>query len=203
MMTECFPTRTEAEALLSWAEGQNPGPWADHSRTAARAAETIAAACGMDAPRAYVLGLLHDVGRFEGVSAMHHIVAGHALLSARGYPACARVSLTHSFPLPQIEAYSGRRDDCTEAEVALVREALDTAMDGYDRLIQLCDALALPQGVCLLDVRLLDVARRHGLSDYTLPKWEACFALKGDFDRLCGQNLYDLFYDEIRKVSFR
>ena len=32
---------------------------------------------------------------------------------------------------------------------------------------------------------------------------EAIFALKKHFDERCGINVYDLFYDEIRDVSFR
>lgn len=202
-MTPDIPTLSQAQALLAWAEGQNPGPWADHSRTAARAAGTIAAACGLDADKASVLGLLHDVGRYEGKRALHHAVAGYRLLTERGFAAAARICLTHSFPLPVLECFSGSRDDCTPEETALIRSALAVEMDEYDRLAQLCDALALAQGVCLLDVRLVDVARRHGFNAYTLPKWEAFFGLKRHFDDLCGQSIYDLFYDEIRRVSFR
>ena len=44
-----FPTREQAEALLREGEALNPGPWGDHSRTAAHCAEAIAMRCGMDA----------------------------------------------------------------------------------------------------------------------------------------------------------
>ena len=66
-----YPDRKTAEALLTEAEPHNPGPWGDHSRTAAHCAEAIAAACGLDADKAYVLGLLHDIGRgtVSGISA--------------------------------------------------------------------------------------------------------------------------------------
>ena len=55
-----YPNRLEAEELLKWAHSLNPGPWEKHSRNAARAAQTIAGACGMDADKAYVLALLDD-----------------------------------------------------------------------------------------------------------------------------------------------
>lgn len=56
-----YPTREEAERLLKEAEALNPGPWGNHSRTAAHCAEAIAAKCpGMDREKAYILGLLHD-----------------------------------------------------------------------------------------------------------------------------------------------
>ena len=59
-----LPARQEAEALLAEAERCNPGPWGEHSRVAARCAEAIAAACpGLGGEKAYILALLHDIGR--------------------------------------------------------------------------------------------------------------------------------------------
>jgi HD superfamily phosphohydrolase YqeK len=201
---EDLPSRKDAEAILYWGQEQNPGPWTEHSRVVARVAETIAAHCHLNPDDAYVLGLLHDIGRFEGPGDMHHIVAGYHLLMGKSYPRAARICLTHSFPYQDIGAYSGKTFDCTQEELLLVRETLSHAKyDSYDSLIQLGDALGLPQGVCLLDVRLMDVARRHGFNDFTLKKWDAIFALKKHFDELCECNIYDFFYDEIRDVSFR
>lgn len=53
-----YPSREEAEKLLKEAESCNPGPWGNHSRTAAHCAEAIAARSGMNPEKAYVLGLL-------------------------------------------------------------------------------------------------------------------------------------------------
>ena len=59
-----LPTRKEAMALIRDGLSNNPGPWGKHCLTAAHCAEKIAAACGdMDAEKAYVLGLLHDIGK--------------------------------------------------------------------------------------------------------------------------------------------
>ena len=50
-----FPTKQQAEELLKEAEKRNPGPWGNHSRTAAHCAERIAFYCAdMDAEKAYV-----------------------------------------------------------------------------------------------------------------------------------------------------
>ena len=110
------PSRKTAEELLLWAEPKNPGPWVAHSRTVARAAEVIARACGLDADIAYALGLLHDIGRYEGARDLHHIMAGYALLMEKGYSAAARICLTHSFPCQDFHEYSGQYTDCSEAE---------------------------------------------------------------------------------------
>ena len=66
-------SRKEAEALLEEALPYNPGPWGDHSRTAAHCAECIARASNgrLDPDKAYVLGLLHDIGRRYGTYPQH------------------------------------------------------------------------------------------------------------------------------------
>lgn len=130
--------RPEAETLLAWANAKNPGPWFDHSYGVARAAEKIAAACGMDAERAWLSGAVHDIGRYEGPSGLRHIFAGYRLMAERGEMPLARICLTHSFPLPVPGAYMGARDG-TEGDEVLLRAILKTPMDEYDRLIQLCD----------------------------------------------------------------
>ena len=47
-----YPSKEEAERLLKEAESCNPGPWGDHSRTAAHCAEAIALRSGMNAEKA-------------------------------------------------------------------------------------------------------------------------------------------------------
>ena len=59
-----LPTREEARKLIRDGLLFNPGPWGEHCLTAAHCAEKIASACGdMDVEKAYILGLLHDIGR--------------------------------------------------------------------------------------------------------------------------------------------
>jgi hypothetical protein len=198
-----FPSRHEAEALLVWAHDKNPGLWFEHSQVTARVAETIALQCSMDHDKAYILGLLHDIGRYEGVTGLRHVYYGYMLMRERGYLDVARISLTHSFPYKNIASYQGTLD-CTQEEEAYIHTALKTIeYDDFDKLIQLCDCLSLAEGVCLLEVRLIDVARRSGINQYVQNKWDAYFELKKYFDKKCTMNIYDLFYDEIRKTSFR
>ena len=73
-----IPTRIEAERLLREAEKDNPGPWGNHSRITAHCAEKIAGLCdGLYAEKAYVLGLLHDIGRKFGVRHLGHVSDGY------------------------------------------------------------------------------------------------------------------------------
>jgi putative nucleotidyltransferase with HDIG domain len=194
--------KEEAEQLLVWANEKNPGAWANHSRVTARAAETIAQKCGLDTHRAYVSGLLHDIGRYEGVSGLRHVYAGYELLTNRGYDQTAEICLSHSFPYQNIGEYFGV-NDCSPEEIKIIISFLsDKVYDEYDKLIQLCDAIGTAEGVSLIEVRVMDVIRRHGFTNLTLNKIEAIFALKSYFDRLCGVNIYNIFYDEIKTSIF-
>ena len=189
--------REEATALLDWANGLNPGPWRAHSLHAARAAETIAARCGMDADRAWVLGALHDIGRYEGVFDMHHTVAGYRLLMEKGDPGAARICMTHSFPDGNPDSYLGERD-VSDGEMALIRDFIARCeMDEYDRLIQLCDALCTAEGVVLIEKRLVNVVIRHGVRASIPEKWRATLAIRDEFQRRIGGSVYALFDDAV------
>jgi hypothetical protein len=64
--------------------------------------------------------------------------------------------------------------------------------DDYDRLIQLCDAIALPDGFTLIEKRLIDVALRHDVTEYTIPKWKAFLTLREHFDQKMGKSIYSI-----------
>ena len=70
MEYEKLPTEKEAEDILLWANNQNPGPWMDHSKIAAKTAREIAELSNLDGNIAYISGLLHDIGRYKGVTGL-------------------------------------------------------------------------------------------------------------------------------------
>ena len=188
-----FPTREAALALLDWAEAQNPGPWKRHSLSVARAAERIAAAAGLNAERAFILGALHDIGRYEGPRGAHHIVAGARLLREKGWDAAARICLTHSFPDGDPDRYSGVWDLSPEEDAEVRGFLAGVRFDDEDRLIQLADALGAAEGVVLMEKRLIDVALRHGAFAGLEIKWRAWMSILADFDRRVGGSVYALF----------
>ena len=98
-----YPTREEAEKLLIDAETCNPGQWVSHSRITAHCAEKIAQYAGMDPEKAYVLGLLHDIGRKFGVFHLKHVSEGYKYMMSLGYDEVARICLTHSFNEDKIQ----------------------------------------------------------------------------------------------------
>ena len=191
-------TKKEAEDLLLWAFEKNPGNWIDHSKTVARAAKTIASQCGLNDSLAYVLGLLHDIGRYEGAAELRHIYAGYNLMNEKGYSHNARICLTHSFPYKDIKSFSGK-NNCTKDETKQIQTKLKKyEYNDYDKLIQLCDSICMAKGVCLMEVRLMEVVRRYNIYNQAiLKKWNAYFEIKKYFDNMCGKNIYHLFLEEI------
>jgi len=188
-----LPAKTKAEALLKQAEALNPGPWVSHSIYVAQAAEAIATHHPeMDPKAAYILGYLHDIGRREGVTSMRHALDDYRYLAGLGYPDAGRICLTHSFPIKTAAAGSSAWDGSAE-EYQFVQTYLDQIeYTPYDRLIQLCDSIALPNGYCLMEKRLVDVVRRYGFNDLTLLKWDAFFNIKAEFEAAIGQSIYRL-----------
>lgn len=195
-------TREQALGELAIAVKRNPGPWEQHSLSVAENARLIASRTKhLDSERAWVLGLMHDIGRREGITGMAHLLDGYDHMMKLGHPEIARVCMTHSFPVKGIDTFFGKVD-VSEERVGLLEAYLNNIeYDDYDRLIQLCDAISLPQGACIMEKRLMDVALRYGFPEGTLEKWRAFLGLKTYFDRLCGECIYDFLPNVLENSS--
>lgn len=185
-----LPTRKKAKQLLIEAEKCNPGVWKEHSEFTAQCAEKIATACGMDADKAYIFGLLHDIGRKFGVKQMGHIYTGWKYMLELGYDEVARICLSHSFSIQKLEDYIGNHD-ITESEKEELGKALEKMVyDDYDLLIQLCDSMAGAEGIMKMEDRMNDVKRRYG--SYPQEKWDRNMELKRIFEEKAGRDIYDI-----------
>lgn len=186
-------TRYTAESTLEEALIQNPGPWGDHSRYVAKACQAIAERCpGLDGDDAYIYGLLHDIGRHAGVTSERHMLDGYRYCTARGWEKPAQICITHSFPVQDPETAIGVWDMTQEEKDFVYQFVKNARYDDYDRLVQLCDALALPTGFCLLEKRFVDVALRYGVQPATLDRWRATLAIKDHFEVILGCSIYRL-----------
>jgi hypothetical protein len=188
-----LPTPEQALDWLAEGEQSNPGAWGHHSRLVGQAAQILGTALGLEGEAAFVLGVLHDIGRREGVYDMLHVLHGWRFLNKMGYPDAARICITHSYPIQDIHTTGRDNWDGSAEELAEVEVALHTfAYNDYDRLIQVCDCLADGQGYCLMEQRFVDVALRRGIHEYTLLKWSAYLELKAGFEQRLGVSLNSL-----------
>ena len=147
-----------AELALREAAESNPGAWAEHSRYVAEACKNIASHCkDLSSEQAYIFGLLHDIGRYAGVSSERHLIDGY------------RYCMVY---------------------------------DDYDRLVQLCDALAMPSGFCLLEKRFVDVTMRYGVHPATIDRWKKILEIKERFEDQIGCSIYALL-PGVMENSFR
>ena len=195
------PDAAEAEALLREGERRNPGRWVAHSRVAGRVARAIASQHpALDPDAAYAMGLLHDIGRTLGGPTrpeVLHITDGYQLMTERGFDDCAGVCLSHSFPIHDADAYAGNWDGAASEKI-FVQQFLATAeYTTYDKLVQVCDALSLPEGPVVMEKRLVDVVIRHGFNACTLPKWQAFLNLLAELDADVGGSVYALLPDVV------
>ena len=84
-----LPSIDETIKELEIAEKLNPGPWVKHSMNVGLAARNIAEKIpDMDPTKAYIVGLMHDIGRRVGiVDIPTHVYEGCVILFV-GYSYC-------------------------------------------------------------------------------------------------------------------
>lgn len=188
-----IPSRKNAKGFLAEAGKMNPGGWVQHSKYVAEAAQLIASHHpDLDPDKAYILGCLHDIGRREGIYQNRHIFDGYKFLKDRQFSEAARICLTHSFPVKDIKTTPGKWE-CTKEEFEFIENYLHRIeYSNYDRLIQLCDALATATGFCLIEKRFVDVAIRYGTDEYTIHRWQAYLNIQKDFEKVLRQSIYSI-----------
>lgn len=148
-----------------------------------------------------MLGLLHDIGRYAGVSSEKHLIDGYRFCVERGWEKAAQICISHAFMIQDINT-SIAVLDVSEADYLFMKDFVANAVyDDYDRLVQLCDALALPTGFCILEKRFVDVTIRYGMHKATVDRWNKTLEIKADFERETGCSIYSLL-PGVEKNSF-
>lgn len=196
-----LPSKLDAHQYLSEAAQINPGAWVNHSKFAAQAAYNIASRIdGMDPDAAYIMGLLHDIGRRAGIINLSHAYTGYFFMMQEGYPQAARICITHSFIDKNVNGAHMYWDGTTE-ELETVKAFLNgIEYDLYDHLIQLCDAVSVSSGYWLIEKRLLDVGLRRGTDQHAPQRWQALLNIKELFDQKLGFPVYKLLPGVIKNT---
>ena len=185
-----YPPRSKALEILLEAEKLNPGPWTMHSKVVAHCAEAIANESDMDGEKAYILGLLHDVGRRAGKGQLMHVYYGWKYMLELGYPAVAKVCLSHSYNTHDMKDDMAVCDITDEQYKELENALQECVYDDYDLLIQLCDSIAMADGVVDICERMSDIKRRYG--SYPQAKWDKNLELLEYFEKKTNGNIYEI-----------
>lgn len=197
-----FPSREMAERELVIAGQLNKGPWIKHSINVGLAAQIIAGKCSnLNPDKAYVLGLLHDIGRRYGISARRHSFDGYKFMMEKGWDEAARICLTHSFPVTDFDKEIGG-NDMSEEESEFVRKYLNNiSYDDYDKLLIVCDSIADAQGFCMLEKRFVNTTRRYGTFPFTVERWNATFEMKEYIEKQINCSIYDIL-PNVKETTF-
>ena len=186
--------RQYAEKLIAEAKELNNGVWINHSYNVANLAEKIASKANMDSEKAYIFGLLHDIGRRNGTMHARHALEGYNFLLSIGFEDGARICMTHTFQYKDIDAIYDTWD-CSADEKQFIKEYLDNVKyDDYDKLIQLCDALSLANGYCYAEKKMVNSVIKFGFKETTINKWKSILELKEYFDNRIDVDVYLLFW---------
>jgi putative nucleotidyltransferase with HDIG domain len=184
--------RDEAIRELEIAGEMNPGPWIQHSYTVAKAAELITSKTDKyDQEKAFVYGLLHDIGRRNGYSYIKHVIDGYEHLREKDRKA-AYICLSHSFPNKDIREYQGIIDIDTNRLKYLEQELVSCDYDYYDKLIILMDSYCSIDQYVKLACRWIDVSIRYGINNYTVEKWKKTYKMRDEINLECNLSIEEI-----------
>lgn len=195
--------REEAEKILKDAVRINPGKWYLHSLNVGRAAERIASALHLDIEKAYVCGILHDIGRIQKGIGVKHIIDGYHYMLELGYPEIARYCLTHTFFIKDVHS-SCALWDVSDSEAEEIQIYLDThEYDLYDKIFQIADHIGDASGFVTIERRLIDVHLRKGVDENTILTWKVIFSIQNELEELLQSSLYSLFPEIGKGISLQ
>ena len=123
---------------------------------------------------------------------IRHVIEGYNFLVSEGFEDAARICLTHTFPVKDVNVTFGEWD-CSDDERQFISEYLaQIEYTNYDRLFQLCDHLAIPSGFCLIEKRMVDAAVRHTTNEKVAQKWKEVLTIQAKFEAVIGRSVYTL-----------
>lgn len=163
-----------------------------HCLVVADFAEKVAANIfGMDAEKAYVLGLLHDCGRIKDEKAenVFHGLVGYKYMMQKNQPEIARISLTHSFYEKDfnLETYPQNKESLLFCKDLLK----NIEYNDYDLLIQLSDMTNDVGRNCTIEYRFDSISKRYNVPHEKLePIIEKMNQIKHYFDRKANNDIY-------------
>lgn len=135
-----IPNRDKIHYYLK-EDNPNFGKWVKHSYLIGKTARNIAIEIGLDPDIAYAIGCLHDIGKYDKKKGARHILKGFELLRSETFFFPARIAMTHSFIIKDVNSYSGKMNIGQEDKKFIEDYLFQIEYNDYDKLIQLLDGL--------------------------------------------------------------
>ena len=180
----------KAYSFLEDAPRKNKELWIKHSVNVAIVAERLAEQLKLDSKKAYVLGLVHDIGRRKKEHVgLRHIIEGYNFLEEQGYKEESRVCLTHTF-------YSRNlvKPNLTKANTNLTRNEIEfisnyinkNGFNIYDKILQIADNMGSATGINTVERRRTESMLRYGITDVSEKNLREIFKVQNEIEEKLG-----------------
>lgn len=167
MYKENFGNIPNRDKINYYLREDNPnfGKWVRHSYLIGKTARNIARELGMDEDVAYAIGCLHDIGKYDKDKGAKHIINGFNILRSETFFFPARIALTHSFIIKDVNSYSGKMNIGEDDKKFIEDYLYQIEYNDYDKLIQLLDG-SIKYEYLGIDERARRTKKKHGDNGY-------------------------------------
>ena len=185
-----IPNKDKIIAYLEEGYEKSPGKWVLHSWIVGQTAKNMAPELGLDPDVAIACGALHDIGKSYYKKDAAHFLKGYKILRADSYFFPARIALTHSFQVTNVNAYVGDWNVSDKDKVFVENFLKYNEYNDYDLLIQLLDGLIKTEFLGI-EKRCEGVAQNHGKNQYFEIRKNRLYELEEYFSKKLSKNIKD------------
>jgi hypothetical protein len=169
----------------------------EHSKTVANAAKRIATCIKeMDSEKAYIYGMMHDVGKFylDKQNSYKHPRLGYDIMK-NSYNDVAKICISHAFP--DFDSFEHVLHYChgDEIETHTVFDILKTIRrNNYIDLIQFCDKISGVHGYMTIEDKFNWYIKMYKIEKnaMSLHYLKCLNAIKKNLDKIAGSDVYDI-----------
>lgn len=120
-------------------DNKNLGPWVTRSKIIGKSAKIIGKELGLDEDIAFACGSLFDIGKKEKKKGLENNLRSFHILRNESYFFPAKIALSHSFILKDINSYLGEMNLKEKDIITIKNLLLSYSYTDYDKLIQVLD----------------------------------------------------------------
>lgn len=120
-------------------DNKNLGPWVSRAKIIGKSAKMIAKEIGLDEDIAFACGALFDIGKKEEKEGLEKNFRGFHILRSESYFFPAKIAISHSFIIKDINSYLGEINLCEKDKKTIKNLLLSYTYTEYDKLIQILD----------------------------------------------------------------
>lgn len=173
----------------------------NHCLIVGNIAEKIAKKCDLESELCFVLGILHDIGKFN-FNRFHGIV-GYEIAIDNNFPKLAQIAITHTLKnFNKLNELNFPNNDFKEKDVLITKNLMENfVIDDYDRLIRLCDFMSIGEDLhsSTIEDRLLDIATRYKITRQEFDELNLEInELKNYFETKYKIDIYELLEDSFK-----